>query len=273
MTRWRAIAVAAWIVLGCRTAAAQTVPPATLGGYVVLARDDVSIGGGTHVTGSAVGTLGGTVRLGRATRVAGTAVAPVLLVGRSAHVDRAFCGLARGPTALPACRAFTSPAVDPALLTPVVAIPGTNDLTLRRHTVIPPVTPGTYGDIAVGAGALLQLAGGDYVARSIRIARAGGLTCVNGAVCRIAVAEDVVLRRHAAIGAASSGRAETVRIDVAGTPTGPAFLARPRAQVAATIYAPDGAIVLGTGGSYRGAWVGRSVTIGHDATVRADSAL
>jgi hypothetical protein len=213
------------------------------------------------------------VRLGGMTRVAGTAVAPVLLVGRGARVDHAFCGLVMGPSTLPACRAFTSPAVDPALLAPVVAIPGTQPLTLRRHTGIPPVVAGSYGDVFVGAGALLQLAGGTYAVRSIRIARAGKLICVDRATCQIAVAEDVVLRRHATIGAASSGRAETVRIDVAGTPAGPAFIARPRAQVSATIYAPDGAIVLGTGGSYRGAWVGGSVTIGRDATVRADSAL
>jgi hypothetical protein len=123
----------------------------------------------------------------------------------------------------------------------------------------------------VGARGVLQLAGGDYSARSIRIGRGGRLLCVGA--CRLAVAEDVVLGRRAEIGAASRQRAGTARIDVAGRPGAPAFATRARTRVSATVYAPDGAIALGGGGSYRGAYVGRTVTIGPGASVRVDSAL
>ena len=53
----------------------------------------------------------------------------------------------------------------------------------------------------------------------------------------------------------------------------PVFVARARADVSATIFAPAGGVILGPQGSYRGAVVGGTVVIGPEATVRVDSAL
>ena len=53
----------------------------------------------------------------------------------------------------------------------------------------------------------------------------------------------------------------------------PVFVARARANVSATVFAPGGDVVLGPRGSYRGAVLGRTVVVGPAATVRVDSAL
>jgi len=239
--------------------------------YAVLGVDAVAIRHETRVAAGAVGAIAGTVTLGGGVRVSGVVAAPVVRVGPGTGVQRLFCDRVSGPPLLPSCRAFTPPVVDPALLSPVVATPGAQDVRIPRRTGTAPIGPGSYRDITVGPEALLQLAGGSYSARSIRIGRAGRLLCVSA--CRLTVAADVVLRRRAEIGAPSPDRADTVRIDIVGTPAVPAFSTRIRTRVSATIYAPGSAIILGPAGSYRGAYVGRTVTIGPGATIRADSAL
>jgi hypothetical protein len=123
----------------------------------------------------------------------------------------------------------------------------------------------------VGKGALLQLAGGIYAARSIRVAPTGRLVCADA--CRIGVLERVVLAPRAELGAGAPLRANQVRLDIAASGVGQAFHAGARAAVAATIFAPSGKLVLGARGTYRGAYVGRTVVVGPAATVRADSAL
>ncbi len=116
----------------------------------------------------------------------------------------------------------------------------------------------------------MQLAGGTYSARSLRIGSGGRVVCL--AACVIGVQDAVRLKPGAALGADVSTRADTVRVDVAAI-GGVAFVARPRANVAATIFAPATGIVLGPRGSYRGAFIGATVSVGAKATVRADSAL
>ena len=261
---WKAVAVAAWLVCVATRAAAQT-PPTDVAQYAVLGREAVTIRRETRVTG-AVGATDGTVTLAARVRVSGRVAAGTLHVGPGTHTDRVFCNFVTGPSTLPACLGFTPPLVDPALLSPVVATPGAGDLPIPAHTGTAPIAPGAYRDVRVGTGSLLQLAGGDYELQSIRLGRAARLVCVSA--CRLGVAGDVVLRQRAELGAASSQRAETVRVDVAG-----GFSARARARITATIYAPDAGIVLGSAGPDRGAYVGRTVTIGRAATVRVDSAL
>jgi hypothetical protein len=62
-------------------------------------------------------------------------------------------------------------------------------------------------------------------------------------------------------------------VDIAAAGPSAAFVARPRANVSATIFAPAGRIALGPLGNYRGAFIGRTEVVGPSATVRGDSAL
>jgi hypothetical protein len=166
--------------------------------------------------------------------------------------------------------AFTDPLVDPTLLQPVPVVPGSADLVLPAGTGTAPVPPGSFRAVRVGRGALLQLAGGAYSAQSLHVGARGRIVCVDAGV--IGVVDAVRLKRRAGLGAAVATRANTVRVDVAAI-GGTAFVARPGANVAATVFAPGTAVILGPRGSYRGAFVGAAVTVGPDATVRADSAL
>jgi hypothetical protein len=176
-----------------------------------------------------------------------------------------------GPSPLPSCLSFTDPLIDPALLAPVTVAPGTADMRVPAHSGTAPVPAGSFRDVRVGAGAVLQLYGGAYAFNSLRIGRQARVECTTD--CRIGVLGPVRLRGGAVLGASAPARANTARIDVAATGPEPAFVARPHANVSATIFAPGGAVVLGGLGAHRGAFIGRTVIVGPEATVRADSAL
>ena len=137
---------------------------------------------------------------------------------------------------------------------------GADDLLLAPHTGTAPVPAGSFADVRVGAGSLLQLQGGAYAMRSLRVARGGRVVCANA--CRIGVLGSVRLGRGATLGAASPQRASTARVDVAAAGPEAAFVARRRANVSATIFVPAGAVVLGSLGSHRGAFIGRAVVVG-----------
>jgi hypothetical protein len=83
----------------------------------------------------------------------------------------------------------------------------------------------------------------------------------------------VSLGRAAQLGATSSVQAHKVRVNIVGQGIVPALKARKRAVVAATVYVPGGDIVLGSLGSYRGAYVGRSIRVGMSAELREDNGL
>src|SRR5207245_1455339 len=123
-----------------------------------------------------------------------------------ARGGRVVGGPVVGGGILPACRAFTAPLVDPALLAPVAVTPGTTDLRVRRRTLTAPMPAASYGRVVVGKGSLLQLAGGSYAARSIRVAPSGRLVCADA--CRIGVLERVVLAPRAELGAGGRPRAQ-----------------------------------------------------------------
>jgi len=150
-------------------------------------------------------------------------------------------------------------------------VPGATDLRVPGRTGSAPMPAASYRDVVVGRGALLQLAGGNYAARSIRVAPTGRLVCID--TCRIGVLERVVLAPRAELGAGAPLRANRVRVDVAASTGRRAFRAGARAATAATIFAPSGTLVLGPRGSYRGAFIGRTITVGPSATLREDSAF
>jgi hypothetical protein len=230
----------------------------------------------------------GNVRIAASSRVQGAVVAPSVRVARGVRVGRLFCatvsggvfgpGVVGGPTvsgstAPAGCLQLTSPVVDPALLAPVAVAPGAGDLSVAPRTASAPVAPGAYGAVVVERGSLLQLAGGgSYQVRSIRLARAARLVCLDD--CRIGVAETVTMAPRAQLGAAKGlVDASRVRLDVTGVPLVPAFQSRALAVVAGTVFAPAGDIVLGARGQYRGAFIGRSVLVRTGSRVIQDSAL
>jgi hypothetical protein len=121
---------------------------------------------------------------------------------------------------------------------------------------------------------VLPLAGGAYQVRAIRLAAAARLVCLDD--CRIGVADTVRLGARAQLGAVRGLGADLVRIDVAGSgddARATDFRAGAGVVVAATIFAPAGAVRLGPRGEYRGAFVGRSVSVGPASRVSEDSAF
>jgi hypothetical protein len=273
-------------LLGLAGAAAAQSQPA-LHAYAVLGLESVRVGPGARVQPGAVGAMAGSVRLAASVAVPGSVVADSVRVARSTRVGRLFCrlvsggtfgpGVVGGPTVggapVPGCRGLTTPIVDPALLAPVAVAPGSDDFLVPARTSSAPIPAGTFGAVTVGRGALLQLAGGSYQVRSIRLARAARLVCLDD--CRIGVAEGVRLGRRAQLGAAQGLlRASGARVDIAAaTDDALAFRTGPNVIVAATIFAPAGDILLGPGGDYRGAFVGRAVTVRSRGRVREDSAF
>src|SRR5439155_1729565 len=163
-----------------------------------------------------VGTAGGTLVLRNHVRIGGTVAADMIRLDNDATASRFFCrfvvlshggGAVGGPVvgggALPGCRAFTPPLVDPTLLAPVAVVPGGTDVRVRPFSGTAPLPAASLRDVVVGRGALLQLVGGSYTARSIRIAPNGRLVCVDA--CRIGVLERIVLAPRAGGGFRRSG--------------------------------------------------------------------
>jgi hypothetical protein len=266
-------------------AGAQSQP--ALRGFAILGLDEVRLGPNVRVPRGAVGATNGNVRLAVSARVQGAVVAPSVRVARGVRVGRLFCGsvsggafgpgVVGGPTvggapASSGCLQLTTPVVDPALLASVPVAPGTSDLTVTARTVTAPIAPGSYGAIVVRQGAILELMGGAYQVRSIRLAGAARLVCLDE--CRIGVGETVRLAARAQLGAATGMvDASEVRLDVAGSPVAPAFRTAPNAIVAGTVFSPAGSVVLGPGTQYRGAIIGRTVLVRARSRVTADSAM
>jgi hypothetical protein len=250
---------------------AQTAMTPELSNYAVLGLAGVTVRAESRVLSGAVGSIEGTLRIGRVARVSNSAAAPRVRVGVASHTGTLFCHLVSGQPPLPSCSAFTDPLIDPMLLTPATVVPGMSDLRLPPHTGTAPIPAGSFRDVQVGAGSVLQLSGGAYAARSLRIARGARVVCVTE--CRIGVLGPVSVGRAATLGATSPQRASSVRLDIAAGDSLPAFVARRRALVSATIFAPAGDVVLAPRGSHRGAFIGRTVMVGRGTTVRGDSAL
>ncbi len=257
--------------LAAGIAHAQTRPVPELGDYALLGLGDVTVRAGSRVASGAVGSVGATLRLGKQARVSTVVAAPTVRLGPDAHAGTVFCHFVNGPPTLPTCNAFTDPLVDPALLAPVAVTPGASDFHLPPHTGTAPVPAGSFRDVTVGRGSVLQLYGGTYAMGSLRIGKLGRVECATE--CRIGVLGTVRVGFGGALGALAPLRSNLVRIDVTGSGPLPVFVARARANVSATIFAPAGDVVLGPLGSYRGAVVGRTVVVAPKATVRADSAL
>src|SRR2546426_4743161 len=85
---------------------AQTATPPALSGYVVLAVDGVTIRSASRVLSGAVGSIGGTVRLGPGARVSNVVAGPTVQLGPATRTGTLFCHFVSGPPSLPTCNAF-----------------------------------------------------------------------------------------------------------------------------------------------------------------------
>jgi hypothetical protein len=279
----RAVLLAALLLALRGGADAQSQP--ALRGYAVLGVDLVRIGPGVRVQPGAVGATVGTVRLAARAQVPGSVVAGSVRVARQVRVGRLFCqfvsggafgtGVVGGPTVggspIPGCIQLATPVVDPTLLVPVTVTPGVSDVTLGPRTSTAPLAQGAYGALKVGRGSLLQLAGGAYQVRSVRLAPTARLVCVND--CRLGVAENVRLGPKAQLGAMRGLAPERVRVDVAAGTIGAAFRTGPHAVVSGTVFAPTAPVILGPNGDYQGAFVGSTVVVRPHSHVREHSAF
>ncbi len=266
---WRLLATAVMLFVMVGPAHAQSLAAPALSDYAVLGVRNVIVGRGTRIPGGAVGAVQGTTVIAADTRVSNAVAAPRIRLGAGSDTGNLFCHLVSGPPPLPTCHAFTDPLVDPGLLAPVPVAPGVTDFRLQRHTGTAPLAAQAFRDVRIAPGSAMQLAGGDYTMRSLRIGRDARVVCASA--CRIGVAGTVRLAAGALLGAATPAEARTARVDVGAV--GRAFVARRRANVSATIFAPAGTVVLGSLGSYRGAFVGGSVVVAPRTTIRGGSAL
>jgi len=248
-------------------AAAQTPRPAS---YAVLGLEDVTLRAGVQVEGGNVGANRGEVTLGPGARVDGKVIADTIRVHGRPRAGSLVCRLLVGPRGF-ACETLATPVVDLRSLEIIQVTPGAADVAVPANANAAPLAPGAYGNVRVGRRGRLLLGGGVYSVRSITLGPRGRILCT--AACRISVQEQVRLRPRALIGAVAPLDARAVRIDIEGSGRGPSFTSGSRTDVDATIYAPDGVVVLGRNGRYTGAFVGDIVRVGTGSRIAAASGL
>jgi hypothetical protein len=248
-------------------AAAQTPRPAS---YAVLGLDDATLRANVHVEGGDVGANRGDVTLGPGSRVDGRVVADTIRVRGGARAGSLLCRLLVGTRRFD-CETLATPVVDLRSLEIIQVTPGAADVVVPANANAAPLAPGSYGEVRVGRRGRLLLGGGVYAVRSIAIGARGRILCTGQ--CRISVQERVRLKSRSMVGAVAPLDAHAVRVDIEGSGRGASFTSGAKTTVDATIYAPDGAVILGRGGRYTGAFVGDTVRVGAGSRVTAASAL
>ncbi len=256
-------------------AAGAAAPSSTLGSYAIMALDSLTLRGHVQVQSGDVGcnSPSGTIILNQSARIQGTVAGSRLQLGYHAQAGQLFCNTLQlvRPTSL-TCQAMTAPLVEASALPAVQVSAGRSDVRLKPRGSMTALPPGAYGVVRVGDQGELTLAGGDYAFRSLWVGHRAQLVCE--AECHIGVTTSVLLRDDAVLGAMAPLDARAVRVDVeGGTGTKAAFRAYQRSHVDATVYAPNGAVVLGVNGRYTGAFIGKTVFVYQRAQVTGASAF
>jgi hypothetical protein len=257
------VAAVAWTAVGH---AGRAAPPSSPFAYAVFALGDLTLRNGVRAVDGDVGSNNGTATIGKNVRVAGAVVGRTVKLRSGALPDALFCLLLEGGSGTP-CQAVTLPVIEANQLPPVQVVPGTQAITVPKGGSTSPIPAGTYGNVRVGKGGTLTLAGGTYVFRSIRVNARGQLLCA--AACQIGVAETVQVRSRAFLGGTGGTRTENIRVNVARTTGKTVFRADKRSTVSGLVYAPGGRIDLLDRGNFVGAFVGGRVRVGQEAIVQA----
>src|SRR5262249_31138369 len=161
------------------------------------------------------GSNNATVTVGKGIRVTGAVVGRTIKLRKEAMPDSLFCLLLKGGSGTLFCQAVTLPVVSVVQLPPVQVIPGTTTVKVPQKGSTSPIPAGAYGDLRIGSRAVLVLAGGSYVFKSIKVNSRGQLLCA--APCQVGVANTVKVKSKAVLGGTSGTRAEAVRVNVAKT--------------------------------------------------------
>jgi hypothetical protein len=256
------IAVAGWILAAAPWLFAQQPPP-TANSYTILGLEGARIQDRARVEPGNVGTNRGTFHLGARVQITGSVAADTVRARAGTQSEHFFCLLGIGPVI---CEPLSAPVVDAASLPLVQVMPGAADIRVPAGANTTPLEAGAYGVARVGARGRLTLAGGDYTMRSLSIAPRGRLLCA--APCHVSVLERVIVRQRALIGATAPYGAGDVSIQVEADDGKPVFSARSPSSVAASVYAPNGNIILGADGTYEGRFIGRTIRVGQRARVK-----
>ena len=257
-----AVGIAAGIS-GPPSARAADDPPADPGAYAVFGLDSVTLRGKVTVEGGDVGANAplGRVTMMRRAQVTGAVAATTVRLGRNAQAGTLYCtGLEPVRATDATCIPMSPPVVVATTLPIVQAHPGKERLRIEPLASLGPLLPGAYGAVRVGDKAQLELDGGEYDFRSLWVGYRSQLTCRRP--CTIRISQYATVRERALVGAEAAVDAGTVRFEIGGgRGSHAAFRAYRRATVNATVYAPNGGIVLGMNGDYTGSFVGEDVLI------------
>jgi len=257
------------LLAGAVGAGADVTPSSAPSAYAVLGFKSVTLRSLVQVDTGDVGCdgKGGTITLMSRAHVTGVVAAERVRLGRNANVGQLFC-TTQLDAAASTCQAMTLPLVNSAKLPTFDVNPGQQAIRVQPRASMGPVAAGAYDDVIVGDRGQLTLSGGEYQLRSIFLGKRAHLTCQ--AVCHIVVAERVLMKEFSEIGALDP---RTVEVDVRGGGQRAAFRAFRRSVVNATVFAPNGDVVLGESGRYTGAFIGNTVFVFQKAQIVGASDL
>jgi hypothetical protein len=241
-------------------------PPSSPFAYAVFALGNLTLHDGARAVDGDVASNDATTIIGQGVLVAGSVVGRIIKARKGAQANSLFCLLLKGKSPL-SCQAVTLPIVSTAQLPPVQVVPGTGKVKVPKGNSTSPIPAGAYGDVRVGSGGVLVLAGGTYVFKSIQLAPKGQLSCA--APCQIGVARTVKVKSNARLGGSNGTRPEQVRVNIGRTANNAVFTAGKQSTIAAVVYAPGGGIKLGQRGNFVGGFVGGTVNVSKGALVQA----
>jgi hypothetical protein len=262
MMRWMTWWMVSVVVLAAGgVGGAQTAPASTPRDYAILGLDSVSLLPGVNVEAGDVGcnASGGAVTLMARARVASAVAGNTVRLGMRASAGELFCTKveAIGPSSA-TCSPMTAPLVDGAALPTVEVNPGTTDIRLAKGGSMVGLAPGPYGAVRLGARSELTLAGGEYDFRRIFLIAGAKLICETA--CTIRVADAMIIGTGGQLGPRPPLDATAVRVEArGGSKVNAGFRTFKRSTVDANVYAPNGRIILGMGGTYTGAFIGKAV--------------
>jgi hypothetical protein len=253
--RWWWVGVVAALVLGAALPAAVGAQSHEVADYVILGIDEVTLRGRITLSSGDTGVTAGTLRVGPRVHAA-NAAASTIVVRRRTALEQLFCNtlvLRRGGAFEP-CLPLVAPLVSTLpSFTPVSVDPEAPVIVLPPRA-LRVLAPGDYAEVTLGARARLTLAEGSYDIGRLTVGRLARLDCTGP--CAVNVRDRALVKRRGRLQPGSGGAAADVRLNVASTDTRRALRVQGRAVVQATVYVPNGTMVLG-GGRYTGAFFAR----------------
>lgn len=257
------------LLAGAVGVGADVTPSSAPGSYAVLGFKSVTLRSLVRVDGGDVGCDGsnGTISLMSRASVNGVVAAEQVRLGRKASVGQLFCTTQLDATST-TCQPMSVPLINMAELPTFTANPGQGAIRVLPRSSMGPVAAAAYQDVVVGDRGSLTLSGGEYQFRSISMGKRAHLTCQNA--CQIIVAQRITMKEFSEFGGLD---ARNVEVDIRGRGSRASFRAYRRSTVNATVFAPNGDVVLGESGHYTGAFIGNTVFVFQKAQIVAASGL